>query len=454
MKKAFTLIVASCSLWAFFHGVAFGEALTTTEKINDSGMTLTMSLPQAIESALNNNVLKRLAHERINAAKARKTQDRSDLLPHLTASASQTRTYWDNYAAAGFPDFGVVGPYNSFDARVYLVQRVFDLGAFSKLKAADLDVIISRLQDDLTRDQITVSATLSYLDVLSAEERLRAIDQDILLAREMVDLADHQLQAGIVTNLDLVRAKTRLAQESARRLGTVEYLQAARVQLARIIGIPMGSSMTLSESLKFYEEPLLSTENAIGEAFKSRLEMTMANRKVEYRKVELSKANKGRLPTVDVTGNYGRSGAEPNMQAHDVAQIGMRVSMPIFEGGLIEGQIKESQSQKAQEEIQRDDMKAQVEEDVRLAVQAMETSTSQVKAAQEELDLATEQENLAKDQYANGLANNIELIDAHTVLERARESYVTVLAKYHMTRVNYYSAIGLIKSFHLTRIFQ
>jgi outer membrane protein len=180
--------------------------------------------------------------------------------------------------------------------------------------------------------------------------------------------------------------------------------------------------------------------------------MTIANQKVEYRQAELSKANQSRLPTVDVTGNYGREGIEPNKQEHDVAQVGVRVSMPIFEGGRITGQVRESQSQKAQEEIQRDDMKAQVEEDVRLAVQALVTSTSQVKAAQEELDLATEQENLAKDQYSSGLANNIELIDAHTVLERARESYVGSLAKYHMARVNYYSAVGHVGSFRLNRI--
>ena len=446
-------MAVSCSLCAVSCGIVFGAG-ATVDGINDGGMTLAMSLPQAVESALHNNVLKKLAHERMNAAKARRIQDRSDLLPHLTAGASQTRTYWDNYAAAGFPDFGIVGPYNSFDARVYLIQRVFDLGALAKLKAADLDVMLARLQDDLTQDQITVGAVLSYLDVLSAQERLRAIEQDIVLAHELVALSEHQLQAGIVTKLDLVRAKTRLAQESARKLETVERLQAARLQLARVIGIPMGSRMVLSESLKFDAEQIISTENAIGEAFHDRLEMAMANKKVEYRAVELSKAGRARFPTVDVSGNYGRSGAEPNIQAHDGAQIGMRVSLPIFEGGLIEGQIKESQSQKAQEEIQRDDIKTQVEEDVRLAVQALETSTSQIKAAQEELDLATEQENLAKDQYADGVANNIELIDAHTVLERARESYVTFLVKYHVTRVNYYSAMGHIKSFHLTRIFQ
>ena len=449
MKKIIIIIAVSCLWGAAFSHIGFG-AVSTTEEINDRGTTITMSLSQAIERALNNNVLRRLAYERVNAAKARRIQDRSDLLPHVSVSASQSRTYWDNYAAAGFPDFGVIGPYNSFDTRVYLIERVFDLAAFSKLKAADLDVMIAHLQDDLTRDQITVSAALAYLDVLSAKERLKAIEQDILLARELVDLADHQLQAGIVTKLDLVRARTRLAQENARRLETLERFQAACLQLARITGVSLGSEITLGESLGFDAEPLPAAVNAIEVAFKDRLEMKMANRKVAYRQVELSKARQSRLPSVEVTGNYGRSGAEPNRQAHDVAQIGMRVSVPVFEGGLIEGQIKESQSQKAQEEIQRDDIKAQVEEDVRLAVQALETSTLQVKAAQEELDLAIEQENLAKDQYADGLANNIELIDAHTILERARESYVSVLAKYHMSRVNYYSAVGHIKMFQLT----
>ena len=111
MNKVFTIIVFSCVLCASFNGSSLGEALPTTEKINDSGITLTLSLPEAITGALNNNTLKRLTHERINAAKARKIQDRADLLPHLTAGASQTRTYWDNLAAVGFTDFGVIGPF-------------------------------------------------------------------------------------------------------------------------------------------------------------------------------------------------------------------------------------------------------------------------------------------------------------------------------------------------------
>ncbi|MBF0594005.1 MAG: TolC family protein [Candidatus Omnitrophica bacterium] len=426
---------------------ASGKA--AAESINDSGMTLTLSLPQAIERALGNNALKRLAHERINAATGRKIQDRSDLLPHLSAGVSQARTYWDNLAAIGFQDFGVIGPYNSFDARVHLVQRIFDLGAFSKLKAADLNVIIARLQDDLARDQITVSAILSYLDTLNAEETLKAVDQDILLAHELTSLAEHQLNAGIVTNLDLLRAKTKLAQENARRLESVEHLQAARLQLARVTGIPLGSTITLSESLDFYAEPLPSIDGSIRQAFCDRLEMTIAGKKVAYRDAELAKAVRSRLPTIDAGGNYGRAGSKPKTQVHDVAQIFVRVNLPIFEGGLAAGQIKEGQSLKTQEEILRDDIKVQIEEDVRLAVSALETSTSQVKAAKEAFDLARDQEQLAKDQYASGVANNIELIDAHSVLEHAREAYISMLAKCHMTRANYAAAIGRIQTFYL-----
>jgi outer membrane protein TolC len=56
---------------------------------------------------------------------------------------------------------------------------------------------------------------------------------------------------------------------------------------------------------------------------------------------------------------------------------------------------------------------------------------------------------LAKDQYVNGVGNNIAVVDAQATLENTRQSYVTALVEYHMARVNYYSALGKTESFHL-----
>ena len=95
-------------------------------------------------------------------------------------------------------------------------------------------------------------------------------------------------------------------------------------------------------------------------------------------------------------------------------------------------------------------MQTQVQEDVRLALQTLSTTTEQVKAAGEALRLATQELGLAKDQYTNGVGNNIAVVDAQATLENSRQSYVTALVQYHMARVNYYSALGKTESFHLS----
>ena len=423
-----------------------------TEQVGDNGASLSMSLTEAVDRASRNNVMRKLAEERINAAKGRRLQDASDMLPHLSLNAFQGRTYWDNPATIGFAEFGVIGPYNSFDARVQLAQRVFDLSAFAKIKAANLDVLITRLDDKLTLQQVSLAAVLAYLDVLRAEERSRAVAQDILLAQELVNLAEHQLSAGVVTNLDVLRSKTRLAQEKARAQEIQRALDAARFQLERVVGVPLGSDVRPTDRLTFFEDAPLPIASAIETALKERAEMLIAEKRTDQSQAQLSAATDTRLPLVELSGNYGRSGSEPNVLEHDVAQIGVRVRMPVFEGGLIEGRIREARSRNKQNALLRDDMKVQIEEDVRLSLETLRTVTAQVKAAQESLDLATQQANLARNQYSAGLTGNIEVVDAQTTLERIREEYVSALAQYHMARVNYYSALGRIESFRLGQL--
>ena len=129
----------------------------------------------------------------------------------------------------------------------------------------------------------------------------------------------------------------------------------------------MDSELHLSDSLQFFDEKTLAVSDAIDAAIKDRLEMSIADSKVKYAQYQLSQANRERLPKVDVYGDYGQSAVEPNKYAHKAAQISVNVSMPIFEGGQIEGEIRQQRSQKTQAQTLRDDMQTQVEEDVRLA---------------------------------------------------------------------------------------
>ena len=422
------------------------------QELNDRGMALDLNLRQAIDYAKHNNALLKIAQERIDEAKGRRWQNDSDLLPHLSIGASQGRVFWENLASQGLSNFGfgVIGPFNTFDARFQVTQRIFDLSAISKFQAANVDVDIVDFEEKLARQQVVTSAVIAYLDVLQAREKLHAVEEDLILAQQLTSLAQHQLEAGIATNLDVVRSQTSLAQYKARKQENIQELNTAFLSLKRVTGLPLDSEINLIDSLMFFDEKTLPVSDAIDAAVKGRLEMSIADSKVKFAQYQLSQASRERLPKIDAYGDYGYSGVTPDKFVHKAAQIAVNVSMPIFEGGKIEGEIRQQQSQKNQAQTLRDDMRTQVQEDTRLALQTLITTTEQVKASAEALRLATQEVGLAKDQYANGVGNNIAVVDAQATLENSRQSYVAALVQYHMARVNYYSALGKTESFHLS----
>jgi outer membrane protein TolC len=444
-------------LWIFLMTTVSQGQVLAAQAINEHGMTLDLNLQETIDYAKHNNVLLKIAEERIDEAKGRRWQSDSDLLPHISLGASQGRTFWENFAGQGMLPFfaavdpsGIIGPFNSFDARFQVTQRIFDLSAISKFQAANVDVDIANFEEQLALQQVVTAAVIAYLDVLQAQEQLRAVEEDVRLAQQLTSLAQHQLEVGVVTNLDVIRAQTRLAQHKAREQENIQRVNTTFLSLKRIIGLPLDSELRLSDSLQFFDEKTFAISDAIDAAIKDRFEMSIADSKVKYAQYRLSQANRERLPKIDAYGDYGLSGIEPDRSVHKVAQISLNVSMPIFEGGRIEGEIRQQRSQKNQAQTLRDDMQTQVEEDVRLALQTLSTETLQVKAAGEALRLATQELGLAKDQYANGVGNNIAVVDAQATLENSRQSYVTALVEYHMARVNYYSALGKTEKFHLS----
>ncbi|MBF0503837.1 MAG: TolC family protein [Candidatus Omnitrophica bacterium] len=439
--------------WIFLvTAVSQNHALAASglQRINEQGMVLSLNLKQAIDMARHNNVLLKIAQERINEARGRRWQNNSDLLPHLSFGATQGRVFWDNFASQGLPAFGVIGPFNSFDARLQITQRIFDLSAVSKFQAANEDVIIAKFEEKLAQQQVIAAAVMAYLDVLRAQEQLQAVEQDVRLAQKLTSLAQHQLGAGLVTNLDLIRAQTRLAVQKAKEQGDIQGVNTSFLSFKRIIGLPLSSEVHLIDNLQYFNERNFEVLDAVHIAIKDRLEMSIADAKLKYEQYLLSGANRERYPKLEFYGDYGQSAAQPNKYAHRAAQISVNVHMPIFEGGQIEGVIKQQQSQKTQAQILRDDIKTQVEEDVRLALQTLATANEEVRAAQDALRLSAQEVVLARDQYTNGVGNNIAVVDAQTTLENSRQVYVTALVGYHMARMNYYSALGQTDSFHLS----
>src|SRR5206468_5172606 len=143
---------------------------------------ISLTLHQAIDLAIENNLAPLLARERREESRGQLQESLSGLLPNISATSSQLNMT-RNLAALGIPTLpgrsSFVGPFDSFDARFQISQTLFDLSAVRQFQAGRSDVKISDLQEQLAFEQIATSTSLAYLNSVRADKAVDAAQANL-----------------------------------------------------------------------------------------------------------------------------------------------------------------------------------------------------------------------------------------------------------------------------------
>ncbi len=406
-----------------------------------------LTLRQAVDEALKNNLQSRMAVERVAEAEANRAVGRSALLPQVSGSAYQVNLT-ANLAAQGltllnFPGIpAFIGPFNRFDARFQVAQSLFNLPAIRGYQARRQAVDLAAEQRRLAEQQVITQTALAYIGVLEAGQAVAAAEANVQLSQRLLELASHQKNAGIATGVDVARAETRLASQQVQLAQAKTNLDSARLMLLRITGLPLGTNVVLAETMEFAPVAAPEVSGAIEQAVAERVEMRVAAAHLRIAEAEKKAALAGWAPSVSAFADYGSSGLKPNEVNLPTRTVGVRIDVPIFNGGRTRAEAQAAASRVRQAEMQLADLRQGVEKDVRLALENLATREQQMRAARKNLDLAECELNLAQDRFRNGVADNIEVTNAQTALENARQIAVSSLAQFNAARLNLHSAMG------------
>jgi outer membrane protein len=148
---------------------------------------------------------------------------------------------------------------------------------------------------------------------------------------------------------------------------------------------------------------------------------------------------------VQAFGDYGDIGTGMN-NALPTRTYGISVRVPVFDGGKRDARRAESASQFRSEKVCTNDLKEQVELDVRLALDELKSAEDEVKVAKEGLELSDNELTQARRRYEGGVTNSLEVTDAQTRLERARDNQTVALYSYNLARIDLAQALGKVRS--------
>jgi outer membrane protein TolC len=418
-----------------------------------TGHPAALSFEDAVRLAIDNNLATLRAHEQRNEARGEKQQSLAPLLPNISGVTYQA-DLTENLVALGFqpgtiPGFNstFLGPFRNFDARLLMSQKVFDLSAIRNYQAGRAGVRVAELREALAREQVASRTGLTYLEALRAERAVVAAQANVELAQALLKLAQDQRSAGVATGVDVTRAQTRLAEQQVGLAEAQTASEQARLNLQRVVGLPLGSALLLTDQLRFVEEPLPSVETAVAQAAHDRREIQVAEEENRVSQLDLKAARAEYLPSLEVVGDYGASGITPDRFDLPTRRVAIQLNVPIFNGGLTQGKVTAAASRQRQAELELSNIRGQVEEDVRLALTTLNTAAMQVRAADESVTLAQRELEMARDRFKAGVGDNLEVITAQTSLANARVSQVTALAQHNAARLNLAAALGRAETF-------
>ncbi len=420
-----------------------------------AGKTLALSLKRAVEIALTPEGSPRvaLATESVKQAQDEARIAKGAFLPTVDGQVQEQsetvnlKTFGINFPTVpGFIIPSFVGPFSVFDARASAEQSVFSFSDFKKYKAAKVAAAASGTDLDTTRNQVSDQVARAYLTSIRADAALQTAQADVDLSKALLALAQRQKDAGTGTGIEVTRAQVQLANDQQKLIVADNDRRRGVLQLLRAMGLDLDADVVLTGKLGYAEVNVATLEASLDQARKERTELKAQQQHEQAAKLNYSAVAAERLPSASVFGNYGAIGLEPD-SARATRDVGVTLKVPVFDGFRRDARRAESLSQYRQEQTRTRDIEQQIELDVRLAIDSLRSAQAQVETARDGLALAETEVAQAQRRYQAGVTNSIEVTDAQTRLDRARDNQIAALYNYNLARIDLATATGTIAEF-------
>lgn len=402
---------------------------------------------EAIERGLAYNLGETGATAALRQAQGQSRAARSSLLPNLNGTVNENVQTTDLRAEGfrfSFPGFAipsVIGPFNYIDLRAHLSQSFFDLAAIDNYRAASDVARANRYSAQDARELIVLAVGGSYLQTIAAKARVASEQGQLDSANAVYQQSLQQFQQGLIAKVDADRSQVQALTHEQRLLSLKNDLAKQKINLARMIGLPANDQYDITDEVPYSPAAPVSLDGALAQAYQQRADLKAADTQVRAAERAHGAARAERYPSLSATADYGGIGVNPNqLQTTYTASASLKI--PIWQGGRAEADIEQSDAALQQRRAEYEDLKGQIESDVRRAYLDLQASASQVEVAQKNVDVNKEALELTRQKVEAGVLDNVSYVQAQEDVTNAEFDYINGVFAYNVAKLSLARATG------------
>ena len=408
-----------------------------------------LTLADAITRGLKANLGLLTSQEASAQVRAERLRALSGLLPKVTGQLSMTEQQI-NLQAVGFlfnfPGIAIphiIGPYSYQSALASATVPLFDFNAISNFRASRENIKASVLSVQNARDLVVQAVSNAYLQVIADGSRVLATQAEVDADNAVYTNAVRRHDAGVAIGLDVLRSQVELKQRQQALVAVKNQFEKDKLSVGRIIGLAVGQDFTVADPSPAVRLEAIPLENALQQAYAHRPDYQAAKARVLAAQFSLRAAKAERYPTLTASGFYGAEGLRLLTNSHGVFQATGSVSFNIFDGGRIRADIEESNSDLRNRRNEMENLRGQIDYDVRNALLDLRSSGEQVDVAHSNMDLANQSLQQSRDRFAAGVTNTVEVVQAQQAVADANENLISAEFQYNVAKVSLARALGI-----------
>ncbi len=420
-----------------------------------SATPIPLSLGQAIDRGLKANLGLLTSDEASRESRAQRLRALAGLLPRVNGQISETEQQINLQAtgflvsippSAGFSIPKIVGPYSFGQAEASATIPIFDFNAISTFKASRESVKASLLSVKNARDLVVQAVGNAYLEIIADASRITATQAEIEADTAVYTNAVRRHNAGTAIGIDVLRSQVELKQRQQTLVAVTNQFEKGKLTLARIIGLPPGQDFTVTDPSPSVPITALSLKDALTKAYENRPDFLSAKARVVAAEFTLRAAKAERYPTLTASGFYGDEGLNFFTNSHGVFTATGSVQFNIFDGGRIKADILQNDSELRNRRNEMENLRGQIDFDVRNALLDLRSSGDQVEVARSNVDLANQTLKQSQDRFAAGVTNTVEVVQAQQSVADANENLISAQYQYNIAKVELARSLGLAEA--------
>ena len=449
LRRPAICFLTGLSLWVSLTSSGLGAQTASSQSAAPAASPLTITLKDALDRARkyglqvqSAGLLERLAHEDTSQAKAA-------TLPSLSAFNQFIYTEGNGTPSGVFVANDGVHIYNE---QAVVHEELLALARRGEIRLAAAAEAVARARVELAARGLSATVVADYYSIASAEQKAASAATSLTEARHFFDITSQQEAGGETAHSDVIKAqiqvKTREREVQDAELAIIK----AKIALGVFIFPTLQTNFEIVDNLATLPA-LPPLPEVATEAEATSPDLAAARLFVRQSRLGVNVARYAYLPSLGLDFYYGidanqfadQSSGEvqatgrstlPNYLVRNRQNLGysgmVTLNVPIWNWGAIHSRVKQSTYRREQAQLDLTTTERNVQAQLQTGYREAQTALAQVQSLHASRDLSKESLRLTLLRYEAGEATALEVVDAQSTANLARNAYVDGLYRYRV----------------------